>query len=62
MKLQHFAFWAGVGLAGMEALNLLVFVVWWWKTRRSHGYKNLQGAYENNNQNWAGANIGGAYS
>jgi hypothetical protein len=28
---QRFAFWAGVGLAGMEALQLLIFAVWWFK-------------------------------
>lgn len=57
--LQRFAFWAGVGLAGMEALNLLVFVVWWFRTRRSHGYKNLQGGKDSNN--FAGA-VGGMLS
>jgi hypothetical protein len=47
----------------MEAINLLVFVFWWWKTRRSHGYKNLQGGHDIHNQNWTpGANIGGAYT
>ncbi|KAH6509891.1 hypothetical protein HBI56_129380 [Parastagonospora nodorum] len=38
---MRFAFWAGVGLAGMESINLLLLVIWWWKTRKSHGYKNL---------------------
>lgn len=57
--LQRFAFWAGVGLAGMEALNLLVFVVWWFRTRHSHGYKNLQGGKDSDN--FAGA-VGGMLS
>ncbi|OAL01794.1 hypothetical protein IQ06DRAFT_272680 [Phaeosphaeriaceae sp. SRC1lsM3a] len=56
---MRFAFWAGVGLAGMEAGNLLVFVIWWFKTRRSHGYKNLQGGKDSNN---FAAAVGGMFS
>ncbi|KAF9701301.1 hypothetical protein EKO04_000120 [Ascochyta lentis] len=26
---MRFAFWAGVGLAGLEAVNLGIFVIWW---------------------------------
>ncbi|KAL6705247.1 hypothetical protein ACN47E_007207 [Coniothyrium glycines] len=34
----RFAYWAGVGLAIMEALNLAVFVFWWVRNRRARGY------------------------
>ncbi|KAJ4983354.1 hypothetical protein SVAN01_11139 [Stagonosporopsis vannaccii] len=37
----RFAFWAGVGLAGLEALNLAIFVIWWLRTRRSRGYSKV---------------------
>lgn len=38
----RFAFWAGVGLAIMEALNLIIFVVWWLKARHSQGYHAVE--------------------
>ncbi|CAO2648669.1 Nn.00g079360.m01.CDS01 [Neocucurbitaria sp. VM-36] len=38
---MRFAFWAGVALAGMELLNLTIFVFWWRGTRRSQGYRKV---------------------
>ncbi|KAF1363836.1 hypothetical protein EJ07DRAFT_162394 [Lizonia empirigonia] len=38
---MRFAFWAGVGLAGLEAVNLGIFVIWWLMTRRSRGYSKV---------------------
>ncbi|OAL44853.1 hypothetical protein IQ07DRAFT_684690 [Pyrenochaeta sp. DS3sAY3a] len=40
---MRFAFWAGVGLAGLEALNLAIFLTWWLGTRHSRGYKSVEG-------------------
>ncbi|KAF1926621.1 uncharacterized protein M421DRAFT_211971 [Didymella exigua CBS 183.55] len=37
----RFAFWAGVGLAGLEAVNFAIFVIWWLKTRRTRGYSKV---------------------
>ncbi|KAH7355929.1 hypothetical protein BKA66DRAFT_429211 [Pyrenochaeta sp. MPI-SDFR-AT-0127] len=50
---MRFAFWAGVGLAGLEASNLLIFVVWWLKTRRARGYQKMQEGKDSNHPNWA---------
>ncbi|KAF3034916.1 hypothetical protein E8E12_005984 [Didymella heteroderae] len=38
---MRFAFWAGVGLAGLEAVNFVIFVIWWLKTRRTRGYSKV---------------------
>ncbi|KAF2128744.1 hypothetical protein P153DRAFT_367100 [Dothidotthia symphoricarpi CBS 119687] len=39
---MRFAFWAGVGLAVMEAFNLAIFILWFIKTRHSRGYEQMQ--------------------
>ncbi|KAH6642510.1 hypothetical protein C7974DRAFT_103476 [Boeremia exigua] len=38
---MRFSFWAGVGLAGLEALNLGIFVIWWLRTRGSREYSKV---------------------
>ncbi|KAF2448106.1 hypothetical protein P171DRAFT_428229 [Karstenula rhodostoma CBS 690.94] len=40
---MRFAFWAAVGLAGLEFVNLMLFVVWYVKTRRARKYARLSG-------------------
>ncbi|KAH8723552.1 hypothetical protein GQ44DRAFT_656429 [Phaeosphaeriaceae sp. PMI808] len=50
---MRFTFWAGVGLAGIEALNLIVFVVWCLKTRQSNEYKQMEGS-KKGRLNWFG--------
>lgn len=43
VRLQRFAFWAAVALAALEGINLLLFVVWYIKTRRAQKYARLSG-------------------
>ncbi|KAF1968470.1 hypothetical protein BU23DRAFT_480106 [Bimuria novae-zelandiae CBS 107.79] len=40
---MRFAFWAAVALAALEFVNLLLFVVWYFKTRTARKYAKLSG-------------------
>ena len=38
---QRFAFWAAVGLAGLEFVNLVIYLVWLSRSGNSRGYSKM---------------------
>ncbi|KAH7135143.1 hypothetical protein B0J11DRAFT_547171 [Dendryphion nanum] len=43
---MRFAFWAAVGLAGLEFVNLVMFLIWYSRSNKSRGYAKMGGEEE----------------